>query len=143
MAFKYTDDDYCDIYPNKLCDNCGKCLEMEGIDVRAIKIEDIAKDKKENKILEEEFIEDLKSNLSEEDLEEIKEANYNLADIYKKFKDEHSLENDADFEDEEYVDAFENVDYLDNYEIDDNNIEEMTEEVYPGVRKLIKKNNKK
>ena len=50
---KYTDDDYCDIYENKICDNCGKCLEMEGVDIRAIKIEDIAKNLDENKVLEE------------------------------------------------------------------------------------------
>ena len=29
MTYKYTDDDYCDIYENKICDNCGKCLEIE------------------------------------------------------------------------------------------------------------------
>jgi len=50
---KYTEDDYCDIYEKKICDNCGKCLEEEGIDIRAIKIEDIAKDVEENKALEE------------------------------------------------------------------------------------------
>ena len=69
MAFKYTNDDYCDIYENKICDNCGKCLEMDGVDVRAIKIEDIAKTQEENEILEEEFLEEIKSTLSQEDLE--------------------------------------------------------------------------
>ena len=29
---KYTDDDICDIYPNRICDNCGDCLKEEGID---------------------------------------------------------------------------------------------------------------
>ena len=87
MAFKYTDDDYCDIYENKICDNCGKCLEMDGVDVRAIKIEDIAKTQEENEILEEEFLEEIKSTLSQEDLEEIKAQNLNLMDIYKKFKE--------------------------------------------------------
>ena len=82
MAFKYTDDDYCDIYENKICDNCGKCLEMDGVDVRAIKIEDIAKTQEENEILEEEFLEEIKSTLSQEDLEEIKAQNLNLMDIY-------------------------------------------------------------
>ena len=60
MAYKYTDDDYCDIYENKICDNCGKCLEMEGIDTKAVKIEDIAKSKEEKEILEEEFFNDLR-----------------------------------------------------------------------------------
>ena len=36
-------DDLCDIYENKICDNCGKCLEIDGVDIRAINIEDIAK----------------------------------------------------------------------------------------------------
>ena len=81
MVFKYTDDDYCDIYENKICDNCGKCLEMDGVDVRAIKIEDIAKTQEENEILEEEFLEEIKSTLSQEDLEEIKAQNLNLMDI--------------------------------------------------------------
>ncbi len=72
MAFKYTDDDYCDIYENKICDNCGKCLEMDGVDVRAIKIEDIAKTQEENEVLEEEFLDEIKSTLSEEDLESSK-----------------------------------------------------------------------
>ena len=41
---KYTEDDYCDLIPGgKICDNCGKCLEEAGVDIRAIKIEDIAK----------------------------------------------------------------------------------------------------
>ncbi len=51
MGYKYTDDDYCDIYENKICDNCGKCLEMEGIDTKAIKIEDISKNLEENSVL--------------------------------------------------------------------------------------------
>ena len=46
---KYTNDDYCDLYENKICDNCGKCLEESGIDIRAIKIEDIEKNVDENK----------------------------------------------------------------------------------------------
>ena len=139
MGYKYTDDDYCDIYENKICDNCGKCLEMEGVDVRAIKIEDIAKDSTENKVLEEEFLEDIKANLSDEDLEEIKEQNLNLEQIYAKFKEEKHLD-DSVFEDDEYEDAFDHIDYSDS-EIDDLDIDEITEEVYPGVRKLIKKNN--
>ncbi|MEO2603527.1 hypothetical protein ABG964_13770, partial [Clostridium butyricum] len=75
MGYKYTDDDYCDIYENKICDNCGKCLEMEGIDTKAIKIEDISKNLEENSVLEEEFINDLKSNLTDDELHEINEEN--------------------------------------------------------------------
>ena len=81
MGYKYTDDDYCDIYENKICDNCGKCLEMEGIDTKAIKIEDISKNLEENSVLEEEFINDLKSNLTDDELHEINEENLDLKDI--------------------------------------------------------------
>ena len=43
MTYKYTEDDYCDLFSKKICDNCGKCLEEDGIDIRAINIDDIAK----------------------------------------------------------------------------------------------------
>ena len=131
MAFKYTDDDYCDIYENKICDNCGKCLEMDGVDVRAIKIEDIAKTQEENEILEEEF------------LEEIKAQNLNLMDIYKKFKEEVNFSEDDYINDEstEYEDAFDHIEYLDNVSLNEGDIDELTEEIYPGVRKLKKKIN--
>ena len=26
---KYTEDDYCDLIPGKICDNCGKCLKKQ------------------------------------------------------------------------------------------------------------------
>ena len=143
MAFKYTDADYCDIYENKICDNCGKCLEMDGVDVRAIKIEDIAKTQEENEILEEEFLEEIKSTLSQEDLEEIKAQNLNLMDIYKKFKEEVNFSEDDYINDEstEYEDAFDHIEYLDNVSLNEEDIDELTEEIYPGVRKLKKKIN--
>ena len=58
---KFTDDDYCDIYGKKICDNCGKCLEAGGVDIKAIKIEDIAKTVEENTILEEEYKSELEA----------------------------------------------------------------------------------
>lgn len=136
MAYKYTDDDYCDIYENKICDNCGKCLEMEGIDTKAIKIEDIAKSKEENEILEEEFFNDLKASLSEDELQEINEDNLDLKEIYNKFGKTSDLFNES-IASEEYEDAFDHVEYLDEIGLtNDVDIEEMTEELYPGIRKL-------
>lgn len=136
MAYKYTDDDYCDIYENKICDNCGKCLEMEGIDTKAIKIEDIAKTKEENEILEEEFINDLKASLSEEELQEINEDNLDLKEIYNRFGKASELADDQ-LINEEYEDAFDHVEYLDEIGLtNDIDLEEMTEELYPGIRKL-------
>lgn len=136
MTYKYTDDDYCDIYENKICDNCGKCLELNGIDTRAIKIEDIAKTKEENEVLEEEFLNDLKASLDEEDLNEIEENNLSLQEIYKRFGKSlnNSEEFDATLGDEEYEDAFDHIEYLDEIE----SLDEMTEEVYPGVRRYKK-----
>ncbi|MDO5517625.1 MAG: hypothetical protein Q4F66_08710 [Clostridium sp.] len=143
MGYKYTDDDYCDIYENKICDNCGKCLELEGIDTKAIKIEDIAKSKEENSVLEEEFLDDLKASLDEAQLEEIEEDNLDLQEIYKKFGSSLTGSNDLladDFEEEEYEDAFDHMEYIDDLAaLDEADFDEMTEEVYPGVRKLVKK----
>lgn len=137
MAYKYTDDDYCDIYENKICDNCGKCLEIDGIDTKAIKIEDIAKTKEENKILEEEFLNDLKSSLNEDELHEIDEDNLDLKDIYNKFGTENNLFDESIEKD--YIDAFEHVEYLDEIGLsDDMDLDEATEEIYPGIRKLKK-----
>lgn len=138
MAYKYTDDDYCDIYENKICDNCGKCLEMNGIDTKAIKIEDIAKTKEENEVLEEEFISDLKASLSEEELQEIEEDNLDLKEIYNKFG--KISEFDDSQNEGEYEDAFEHVEYLDEIGLsNDIEVEEMTEELYPGIRRLKKR----
>lgn len=136
MAYKYTDDDYCDIYENKICDNCGKCLEMEGIDTKAIKIEDIAKNLEENSVLEEEFANDLKANLNEEELEEIEEENLELKDIYSRFGLSNEFDDDIE---EEYEDAFDHIAYIEELaNLNDADFEEMTEEVYPGVRRFKK-----
>ena len=136
MTYKYTDDDYCDIYENKICDNCGKCLELEGIDTKAIKIEDIAKTKEENELLEEEFLIDLKTSLNEDELHEIDEENLDLKDIYSKFGETTNEINDSE---EDYEDAFEHIEYLDEVGLnDDSDMDEMTEEVYPVIRKLKK-----
>lgn len=140
MTYKYTDDDYCDIYENKICDNCGKCLEIDGIDTKAIKIEDIAKTKEENQILEEEFLNDLKSSLDEDELHEIEEDNLDLKAIYSKFGSiTNSIEDEYSEHEEDYEDAFDHIEYLDDASLfEDDNIDEMTEEVYPGVRKFKK-----
>ena len=139
MAYTYTEDDYCDIYENKICDNCGKCLEMNGIDTKAIKIEDIAKTKEENELLEEEFLNDLKSSLDEDELNEISEDNLDLKDIYSKFGKTIDTIDESVSEEEDYEDAFEHIEYLDEIGLSDSmDLDEMTEEVYPGIRKLKK-----
>lgn len=138
MAYKYTDDDYCDIFENKICDNCGKCLEMEGIDTKAIKIEDIAKDIEENAVLEEEFANDLKSSLNEDELDEINKENLDLKEIYSRFGINSSSFNE-NYDEDEYEDAFEHIEYIQELsDLNDADFEDMTEEVYPGVRRFKK-----
>lgn len=132
MTYKYTEDDYCDLFSKKICDNCGKCLEEDGIDIRAINIDDIAKTVEENSFIEEELknaLEALKEEekASEENInEEITLENYN--DILDKM----------DLEDD-YVDAFDNIVYFDELGVDnDTELDELTEEIYPGIRKMKK-----
>ena len=135
---KYTDDDYCDIYENKICDNCGKCLEMEGVDIRAIKIEDIAKDVKENQVLIEEYEKELES------LKELKEnediANEELLNKeYEKLIKQGVIKS---VQDEEYEDAFDHIDYNESF-LSEEELEETTVEVFPGVRVLRKRSDDK
>ncbi|MDS0524520.1 hypothetical protein NNC19_02445 [Clostridium sp. SHJSY1] len=129
---KFTEDDYCDIYKKKICDNCGKCLEMDGVDIKAIKIEDIAKTVEENKVLEEEYKNELEDEENvEEELNETSFEDYDkLKDAYKEFAKENNLG-------EEYEDAFEHIDHSTEEALfEDGNLEEMTDEVFPGVRRI-------
>ncbi|MBE6050893.1 MAG: hypothetical protein E7214_09660 [Clostridium sp.] len=138
---KYTEDDYCDIYEKKICDNCGKCLEMQGIDTKAIKIEDIAKTVEENKVLEEEFKKELEAEAERKRAEEEQDntdfnAYEKLQEAYKKF----SEENNIDLSEDDYEDAFDHIDYEAEENLyDEGELEEMTEEIFPGVRVLKKK----
>ena len=116
-------DDICDIYSNKICDNCGKCLEEDGIDIRAINIDEIAKNVEENQYLEEEL------RLAMEALKE-----------EKKIQEANELSEMLEQEDDEYIDAFDNIAYLDEIGLEDDlSLDELTEEVYPGVLKLRRK----
>lgn len=139
MINKYTEDDFCDLYPNKICDNCGKCLEEQGIDIRAIKIEDIAKNIEENKILEEEWrdmvskAQNLNSDMDKEDIEKAIKDAYLALNLNSESEVDENLE---------YIDAFDKIEYLDdcNLNEDSGDLEEFTEEVFPGVRRIITKN---
>lgn len=118
----FNEDDICDIYPNRICDNCGDCLKEEGIDIRAIKIEDIAKNVEENAFLEEEYKKMLALLKEESSLDKLED------DTYDELKGE---------ENQEYIDAFDHIEYIDDLELlDEENFDEVTEEIFPGVRKL-------
>ena len=123
MNKKYTDDDFCDIYSIRICDNCGDCLEQEGIDTKAINIEEISKNIEENKFLEEELKKLYEDALLQENSSEDEALDFEI---------------EADLEaNDDYVDAFEHIEYLDDLDInDDALLEDMTEEIFPGVRRL-------
>ena len=124
-------DDFCDIGLDKICDNCGKCLELEGVDTKAINLQEISK------IVEEKY--ELNDNLeSEEIIIEEDELSYD--------NDEVESLDDIDWElklkelDSEYEDAFEHIEYIEDMDLNDDLIlEEMTDEIYPGVRMIKKK----
>ena len=118
---KYTEDDICDIYPNRICDNCGDCLKEEGIDVRAIRIEDIAKNVEENEFLEAEYKKMLEV-LKEEESSNIEDKN--------EYEEESSLD---------YIDAFDHIEYIDDLDYLEEDFDDVTEEVFPGFRILKKK----
>ncbi len=128
MSKKYIEDDFCDLYSRKICDNCGKCLEESGVDIRAINIEDISKSVEQNEVIEKELQEALASLDREKEEEEVIVEEYKTAE---EFLGEVEAQND-------YIDAFDNVVYFDELGFEEETLEEMTEEVYPGIRKIKK-----
>lgn len=131
MTNKYTEDDYCDLFSKKICDNCGKCLEEDGIDIRAINIDDIAKNVEENAFIEEEL---------KNALEVLKEEGNNIEKDSSKenFNKYNDILNELD-SGENYIDAFDNIIYFDELGVEnDIDLEELTEEIYPGIRKIKK-----
>ncbi|MGL5245600.1 MAG: hypothetical protein ACRC7R_10540 [Sarcina sp.] len=121
----FNEDDSCDIHQGRICDNCGECLELEGIDTKAIKIEDIAKKVEENELLKAK-LEAIAKEVKEKSKEE-------------QFDNLHNYQELLEYE-EEYEDAFDHIEYIEDLDLnDDLMIEENTEEIYPGVRRLKKK----
>lgn len=116
---EFVDDDNCIYDSNKICDNCGKCLEAEGVDIRAIKIEEIAKVSEETSIYSSESLE-----------EEIDDEE----DSVEVFDESSFLE-----EEEEYEDAWDHIEYIDDVQNildDDIALEENSEEIYPGLIRI-------
>lgn len=115
---EFVDDDNCIYDSNKICDNCGKCLEAEGVDIRAIKIEEIAKVSEETSIY------------SSESLEEEIDDEEDSVEVF----DESSF-----LEEEEYEDAWDHIEYIDDVQNildDDIALEENSEEIYPGLIRI-------
>ncbi|WP_286906318.1 hypothetical protein [Clostridium sp. UBA1652] len=115
---EFADDDNCIYNSNKICNNCGKCLEAEGVDIRAIKIEEIAKVSEETSI---KASESLKEEIDDQE------------DSVEVF-DESSF-----LEEEEYEDAWDHIEYIDDVQNildDDIALEENSEEIYPGLIRI-------
>ena len=74
-------------------------------------------------------------------LEALKEEE---SDLKEDLSEELTLDNYNDIldkldSDEEYVDAFDNIVYFDELGVEnDTELEELTEEIYPGIRKMKK-----
>ncbi|MGL5820070.1 MAG: hypothetical protein ACRCYE_00325 [Sarcina sp.] len=99
-------------------------IDGNDLSSRAIQIEAIAKDQLESEFLKEEV---------ETDLEDIDIEGSKYAEYEKALKDILG-------EDDEYVDAFENVTYLADIDgIEEFDLDDSTEELFPGVRILKKK----
>ncbi|MBL4930914.1 hypothetical protein [Clostridium paridis] len=120
--------DYC-VYDNKkICNNCGKCLEDEGIDIKAIRIEEIAKNVEENDFVENEFVEDEFVEVEESDDTQDDEADFE-EDVELAFTESN----------EEYEDAWDHIEYvedLDGLVEDETYLEENSNEVFPGLRRI-------
>ena len=133
----FNNDDYCDVYNRKICDNCGDCVEVDdrnektGYKIREAQLQKTpymlvvgAKEVEENKKIEETL-----KKLAEEEQEEMED------DLEEELTTETWEEYLA--KQDEYEDAFDHIEYLEDIDLnDDLTMEEMTEEVFPGVRKL-------
>ena len=62
--------DRCDLDPNKICDNCMKCLKMDSTDYRAVEIDDIIMNKSDADGYDDEFDEIFESEEDEDSEEE-------------------------------------------------------------------------
>ena len=126
----------CDLNKTKICDNCGKCLENEGVDINAIRIEDIAKTIDENEVVEEVLEEVAKIDLEEK--ESYEDEEYILEDAEKSI--EAKLINN-DFEGEEYEDAWDHLEYIDDLQdlLSSKDLEELSEEEFPGLIRIKKR----
>ena len=100
-------------------------------DTRAISIDYIAKTQEEANLIEEELNYNLEDELDDANLDIEENEDLDISSQYDTYK----LEDDS-LLDEDYKDAFDNVVYLDELGIDEFNLEDETEEIYPGIRKL-------
>ncbi len=108
----------CDLNSEKICDNCAKCMELQGIDTKAIGFEDIQSEEVKAKSKKEAIL-DLESMLNDEDEkvsaelwdDSLEDANTEPDAAITIESIEFSLE---DYDPNETFDMDENVVYLDD-----------------------------
>jgi len=122
--------DLCELNNNKACDNCGKCLQLEGYDVKAIKIDEVFEDKKQNTTFknynEKINIEDF----SDFDLGEDPEDNYDdsLEEVSSEYIDALDDENNWSY--------LEDIDKIKEFLENGEDISSLGSEVFPGLISL-------
>lgn len=157
MSKAFIVDEYCDFLdPSKICDNCGACLNLSKTDLQAIKIEEISKNIEENPIIEEDlddsnFLEHsnipnweelvlkaqkMAPNSNKKEIEEMllnaySELNENFEEHLKipeyKLTESEKISDDV-FEDD--------IIYLEDVNISEDDLDSETEEIFPGFRKI-------
>lgn len=76
----------CDLNSNRRCNNCGKCLQLEGYDIRAIEVEDIFETQKD--MVEYDELNELQEGSEESnDHDEDREGFWEFIDDIKELKD--------------------------------------------------------
>ncbi|MGL4875212.1 MAG: hypothetical protein ACRC30_11250 [Clostridium sp.] len=153
MTKTFVADEFCDFLdPNKICDNCGACLNLSKADLHAIRIEEISKNIEENSIVESD-LDNLMFNENENDLDWTELMNkakkidptLNRDEIEKLLFIENNnlkeeLENlDFEFELEEKESFEEEIIYLEDLNLEESELEEETIEIFPGLRRLKSK----
>lgn len=126
--------DICDLNSNKKCNNCGKCLEMEGIDTKAVKIASVIEDEDDAKVLQTIDSEYINEDLDlDDDFIDEEEGDFD-ENLEARIDDEFD---DVDYSDEdlEYID---DVDGLSEILEDQEQLAELTEEVFPGFYRIRK-----
>ncbi|MGL5416996.1 MAG: hypothetical protein ACRDAU_15120 [Clostridium sp.] len=156
MTKAFIVDEFCDFLdPNKICDNCGACLNLSDADLHAIKIEEISKNVDENAMIESDLDEiiDIKEEVDIPNLEELIikaqkiDPNMKRSEIEKVLLETYANLNENLSEDVKYIledsnesDSFdEEIIYLEDLDLTEADLEDETEEVFPGLRKLKKK----
>lgn len=125
----------CDLNLNKKCTSCGKCLQMEGIDIKAVRIDEISEEiDSSSSDNAKPLPEDYSTNESSEPVNDV-----------ELLVDGYTYENDIEEELYENSDSWEligDIDGLDEILEETDNHSNLTEELFPGLI-TIKSNYKK